>query len=85
MGVHLTSTFLAARDGLVDKEWADEWMTYWTMVVTSPGISSWWNHIKTNFQPDFAREVERLISSDGAPPPISDLLPWFALESEEGV
>ena len=33
MGVHLTSTFLAARDGLVDREWADEWMSYWTMVV----------------------------------------------------
>ncbi len=78
MGVHVTSTFLAAKEGLVDEAWAEGRTGFWVSIVKSPGLTTWWNVTKPYFQPEFAAEIERLRESDEAPPAIHDILPWLA-------
>ena len=80
MGVHCTSTFLAAKEGLVDEVWADGWTRYWVQVAKSPGITTWWNDLKPAFQPEFAAEVERLRVDQSGPAALNDMLPWLASE-----
>ncbi len=84
MGMHVTSTYLAARDDLVDDAYATAWLYYWISFDKCPGIAAWWNQTKEYFEPDFAREVDRLRASAGGPPPYHEGMPWFAPDTTPG-
>ena len=78
MTSHVVSTYLAARDGLLDEEWAEGWTNYFVMVMKSPGLGAWWDHSKADFHPGFAEVVDRLRRDPDGPRPYHEHYPWFA-------
>ena len=78
LGLHCTSIFLAAKEGLVDEAWAEGWNRYWVSIVKSPGIATWWSYLQSEFQPDFADEIERLLAKGDAPRAVHLAQPWLA-------
>ena len=84
MGVHSTSTFLAAKEGLVDGVWAEGWLQYWVQIIKSPGLSVWWDDLKPYFQPEFSAEVEKRRLDPDGPLALTDMLPWLLSEPSRG-
>lgn len=83
MVAHATSAFLAKREGLVAKSYADRWILNWVSVIRSPGFEVWWEVERHYFEPDFVREVERIRAAPGGPPPLHDGVPWLALDEHD--
>ena len=78
MTTHVLSTYLAARDDLLDEEMAERWTNYFVMVVKSPGIGKWWDLVKADVHTEFAEVVDRLRRDPDGPPPYHVKFPWFA-------
>ncbi len=86
LGAHLLSgqnVFEAVRKGQFDPETADGFIKFCAAIIKSPGLAQWWSSGRAFSNPRFVAHLEAVAQAEDILP-LHELLPWYALEEQEG-
>ena len=73
--------FRLFKRGVLDEGSYIGWETFFLAALQTPGVRAWWNAMSTMLPADLTAHVAaRLADSDSLPPPVTELLPYWAAD-----
>jgi len=79
---HVEAVFHLHRHGLMDEDTYERWMAGIVGIITTPGGSAWWAHMRSLFGPEYVAALEdKRDSSDG----VYNLLDYWHFYDEESL
>lgn len=57
---HIEAVFRMHRQGLIEDDSCERWMAGLIGIISTPGGSSWWEHVKVMIGPEFIEELDRI-------------------------